>query len=133
MHKTIEKGVIYIMSKKVMIVDDSRVVQIQLQQVLADSEYEIITCCQSGEEAISQYNIVKPDVVTMDILMPGIDGLETARQILQAHPDAKILMVSSLAYDDTIEEAKQIGTKGFIYKPFNREQILKSMDDIFCE
>lgn len=121
------------MSKKVMVVDDSRILQFQLQQALSDSEYEIVTCCQSGEEALAMYSLVKPDLVTMDILMPGIDGLEAARQILQSDPEAKILMVSSLAYDDTINEAKEIGAKGFIYKPFNREQILKSMDDIFSE
>ena len=121
------------MSKKVMVVDDSRVVQFQLQQVLSNSEYEIVTCCQNGEEAIEQYNSFNPDIVTMDILMPGIDGLEAARQILQSHPDANILMISSLAYDDTITEAKQIGAKGFIYKPFNREQVLKSMNNIFSE
>lgn len=121
------------MSKKIMVVDDSRVVQLQLQKILSDSEYDVVSCCQSGEEAVNQYPLVKPDLVTMDILMPGIDGLEAARQILQSHPDANILMISSLAYDDTITEAKQIGAKGFIYKPFNREQVLKSMNNIFSE
>ncbi len=121
------------MSKKIMVVDDSRVVQLQLQKALSDSEYEVVSCCQSGEEAVNQYQLVKPDLVTMDILMPGMDGLEAARQILQLNPDAKILMVSSLAYDDTIKEAQEIGAKGFIYKPFDREQVLKSLNNIFSK
>lgn len=117
------------MSKKVMIVDDSRIVQLQLQKILAGTDYEVVACCQNGEDALEMYEVIQPDLVTMDILMPGIDGLETARLLLQAHPDARILMVSSLAYDDTINEANDIGAKGFVYKPFERDQIISSMQN----
>ena len=121
------------MGKKIMVVDDSRIVQLQLQRILSDTDYEVVACCQSGEEALSLYEQVHPDLVTMDILMPGMDGLETARTILQKHPEARILMVSSLAYDDTINEAKDIGAKGFVYKPFYPEQIVMSMQKAFSE
>ena len=121
------------MSKRVMVVDDSRIVQLQLKKILADTEYQIVAFCQSGEEALEKYSEVQPDLVTMDILMPGIDGLETARQLLKAHPHARILMVSSLAYDDTINEAHDVGVKGFVYKPFERSQILESMSHALCD
>lgn len=121
------------MSKKIMVVDDSRVAQLQLQKILSDSPYEVISCCQTGEEAVNEYEAVKPDLVTMDILMPGLDGLEAAKKILEADPEAKVLMISSLAYDDTIAEAKEIGTKGFIYKPFDRDQVLETINKIFSE
>ena len=119
------------MSKRVMVVDDSRIVQLQLKKILADTEYQIVAFCQSGEEALEKYSDVQPDLVTMDILMPGIDGLETARQLLKSYPNARILMVSSLAYDDTINEANDVGVKGFVYKPFERSQILESMSNVF--
>ncbi len=118
------------MSKRVMVVDDSRIVQLQLKRILADTEYQIVAFCQSGEEALEKYSEIQPDIVTMDILMPGIDGLETARQLLRDHPQARILMVSSLAYDDTINEANDVGVKGFVYKPFERNQILESMSNV---
>lgn len=121
------------MSKKVMVVDDSRIVQLQLQKILSDTEYEVVACCQSGEEALEQFDQVQPDLVTMDIIMPGMDGLEAARLILEAHPQARVLMVSSLAYDDTIDEADQIGASGFVYKPFDREAVLSSIRKIFVE
>lgn len=121
------------MSKKVMVVDDSRIVQLQLQKILSDTEYEVVACCQSGEEALEQFDQVQPDLVTMDIIMPGMDGLEAARLILEAHPQARVLMVSSLAYDDTIDEADQIGASGFVYKPFDREAVLSSIRKIFAE
>lgn len=115
------------MSKKILVVDDSRMAQLQLQKVLSDTDYQVVACCQSGEDALRMYDEVKPDLVTMDILMPGIDGLETARVLLKEHPDARVLMVSSLAYDDTINEASSIGAKGFVYKPFDRDQILNAI------
>lgn len=116
-----------------MIVDDSRVVELQMKRMLEDTDYEVVSYCQDGETAIAQYGEVQPDLVTMDIIMPGMDGLETARAILEEHPDAKIVMVSSLAYDDTIEEAKSIGTKTFIYKPFDREQMLSALNEVVSE
>ena len=121
------------MSKRIMVVDDSRIVQLQMQKILSDSDYQVVACCQSGEDALAEYDKVDPDLVTMDILMPGMDGLETARQLLQKHPEAKVLMVSSLAYDDTVDEAAHIGAKGFVYKPFEREQILETMDHAFAQ
>lgn len=120
------------MSKKIMIVDDSRIAQLQLQEILAGTDYEVTACCQSGEDALDQYDKVNPDLVTMDIVMPGMDGLDTARILLQTHPDALVLMVSSLAYDDTINEANRIGAKGFVYKPFDQEQILQALQTAFA-
>lgn len=82
---------------------------------------------------MEQYRVLKPDLITMDILMPGLDGLEAARKILEEDPDAKILMISSLAYDETIEESKNLGAKGFLYKPFEAEDVLQALDKIFAE
>ena len=113
------------MSKRIMVVDDSRLVRVQLGDVLKDTDYEIASYCRSGEEAIAQYGEVKPDLVTMDIIMQGMDGLDAAKIILKEHPDARIVMISSLAYDDTFEKAESIGAKGFVDKPFHREQLLK--------
>lgn len=113
------------MSKRIMAVDDSRLVRVQLEDTLKGTDYEIAAYCRSGEEAIAQYASVQPDLVTMDIIMPGMDGLDAAEAILKANPDARIVMVSSLAYDGTFERARAIGTRGFVDKPFHREQLLK--------
>lgn len=121
------------MKKRIMIVDDSRMLLFQLQKFLEDTEYEVVAYCQDGETAIAKYDELLPDLVTMDIIMPGIDGLEAARTILTAHPDAKIVMLSSLVYDDTIDEAKKIGTKAFIDKPFDREQVLATLREVLEE
>ncbi len=116
------------MSKRIMVVDDSRLVRVQLEDTLKGTDYEVAAYCRSGEEAIEQYAAVKPDLVTMDIIMQGMDGLDAAEIIIKNHPDARIVMVSSLAYDDTFERAKAIGAKGFIDKPFHQEQLLKAFE-----
>ena len=113
------------MAKRIMVVDDSRMIGMQMRNLLEDTDYEVAAYCRDGEEAIEQYGEVMPDLVTMDIIMPGMDGLETAQAILEEHPEARIVMVSSLAYDDTFEEAKAIGAKGFIDKPFEKERLLE--------
>ena len=118
------------MGKRIMVVDDSRMVALQMQNLLEGTDYEITAYCRNGDEAIAQYGQVLPDVVTMDIIMPGLDGLETAQAILEEHGDAKIIMVSSLAYDDTFDEARAIGAKGFVDKPFEKEQLLEALEKI---
>lgn len=113
------------MRRRIMMVDDSRLVRVQLEDVLKGTDYEVAAYCRSGEDAIEQYAVVQPDLVTMDIIMQGMDGLDAAEIILKNNPDARIVMISSLAYDDTFERAKAIGAKGFVDKPFHQEQLLR--------
>ena len=84
------------MKKRLMVVDDSRVMELQICKLLENSKYEVVAYCENGEEAIARYEEVQPDIVTMDIIMPGIDGLEAAQVLLEEHPEARIVMVSSL-------------------------------------
>ena len=112
------------MSKRIMVVDDSRLVRVQLEDTLKGTDYVVAAYCRSGEDAIEQYSSVKPDLVTRDIIMQGMDGLDAAEVILKNHPDARIVMISSLAYEDTFERAKAIGARGFIDKPFHQEQLI---------
>lgn len=121
------------MSKRIMVVDDSRLVKVQLGDVLEGTDYEIAAYCRSGEDAIAQYGKVKPDLVTMDIIMQGMDGLDASALILKEYPDAKIVMISSLAYEDTYEKAKAIGAKGFVDKPFHQEQLLRVFEEALSE
>ena len=117
------------MKIEVMIVDDSRVVYAEMKKMLADTDFEIVGFCRSGEEALSTYETVNPKVVTMDIVMPGMDGLDAAEEMLKRWPDARVVMVSSLAYGDTTERAREIGAKGFVFKPFDREALIAALHE----
>ena len=117
------------MAKRIMVVDDSRMIYLQMKNLLEGTGYEVAAYCRDGEEAVIEYEKLAPDLVTMDIIMPGMDGLDAAEIILKKHPDARIVMVSSLAYKDTFERAKAIGSKGFVDKPFHQEQLLKVFEE----
>ena len=115
------------MSRRIMVVDDSRRFRVQMEDALAGTEYEVAASCGSGEDAIDVFEQVRPDLVTMDIIMQGMDGLDAAEIILREHPEARIVMVSSLAYNDTISTAAAVGAKDFIFKPFDKEMLLDAL------
>ena len=94
---------------RILVVDDSRVVHEQMKKMLEGSEIEIVGFCRTGEEVIGQYEKLRPDLVTMDIIMPGIDGLEACKKLKEKWPEANIFMVSSMAYDDMIDGAVEAG------------------------
>jgi len=112
---------------RIMVVDDSRVVYAEMNKMLQDSEIEIAAFCRSGEEALEQYEAVNPELVTLDIVMPGMDGLETCKAMRERWPDCKIFMVSSMAYEDMIDDAAALGAKGFLFKPFTKESLLEGL------
>ena len=116
---------------RIMVVDDSRVAYAEMKMMLADSEMEIVAFCRSGEEALQCYGEVCPDLVTLDIVMPGMDGMETCAKLREKWPDAKICIVSSMAYDDMIQEAHRPGAKGFLFKPFTKEALLSDLRAMF--
>ena len=112
---------------RIMIVDDSRVIYAEMKRMLDGSDFEIAAYCKNGEEALEQYEQAAPDLVTMDIVMPGMDGLETCEELKKKWPEANIFMVSSMAYEDIIDQAVALGAKGFLFKPFTKETLLEGL------
>ena len=117
------------MKKQVMVVDDSRMMELQIRKLLEGSDFEVAAYCENGEDALARYEEIQPDAVTMDIIMPGIDGLETTQILLEEHPDARIVIISSLVYDDTINEAHDIGAKAFLYNPITQESLIQALTE----
>lgn len=116
------------MTKRLLVVDDSRFILEEIKHALKDSAYEIIGYAKDGEEALRLYEELSPDLVTLDIILPHIEGTEVAKIMLKRWPEAKILIVSSLAYDETIDEAKQAGVEHVLFKPFTKEGLLEKLD-----
>lgn len=121
------------MHKTIMVVDDSKFIYEEMKFFLDGTDFEITGYCKDGEGALECYEQTHPDVVTMDIVLPGIDGFEAASGILKKYPDAKIIVVSSLAYDDTIDRASSIGACGFIFKPIEKAPLIESLTHLFQE
>lgn len=116
------------MEKTILVVDDSPFAAQQIREVVEDKGYKIIACAKNGEEGIEMYKEFHPNFVILDIIMPGIDGLETAEILLKEDPHAKIMMLSSLCDSGTIEEVRSIGVKYLIPKPLDRDVLLATLE-----
>lgn len=116
------------MSTTIMVVDDSPFASNQIKDIVEDNGYEVIGYAKDGEEAIEFYKELKPDIVILDIIMPGLNGLETAEILKKQDPAVKILMLSSLCDAGTMEEVKSIGVKHLIPKPLEADVLLASLE-----
>lgn len=116
------------MSTTIMVVDDSPFASKRIKDIVEDNGYEVIGYAKDGEEAIELYKELKPDIVILDIIMPGLNGLETAEILKKQDPAVKILMLSSLCDAGTMEEVKSIGVKHLIPKPLEADVLLASLE-----
>ena len=116
------------MSTTIMVVDDSPFASKQIKDIVEYNGYEVIGYAKDGEEAIELYKELKPDIVILDIIMPGLNGLETAEILKKQDPAVKILMLSSLCDAGTMEEVKSIGVKHLIPKPLEADVLLASLE-----
>lgn len=112
--------------KSVMIVDDAAFMRLNLRNILKDS-YEIAGEAKNGQEAVEMYQELSPDIVTMDITMPVMDGLEAIRAIKAIDPDSKIIVCSAMGQQKMIIEAIEAGAKDFIVKPFKEERVIAAI------
>jgi two-component system chemotaxis response regulator CheY len=116
------------MSKKILIVDDATFIRTMVKDVLVPRGFEIAGEATNGNEAVTLYEKLKPDLVTMDITMKEKDGLEAAREILQRDPDARIIMVTALGQEKMLLDSFKIGVKDFVVKPFQPERIISAVE-----
>lgn len=114
--------------KKILIVDDAIFMRVYLKTILEKNGFEVIGEAANGLEAIEKYDSLKPDIVTMDVTMPEMNGLEAVKSIKKIDSNAKILMISAMGKESLLREAIINGAKGFIVKPFKEEYLIKAID-----
>jgi len=112
----------------IIVVDDSPFASKQIKDLVEENGYEVIGYAKSGEEGIKMYEELHPDIVILDIIMPGIDGIETAEILEKSDPDVTILMLSSLCDTGTLEEVRAIGVKYLIPKPWEDDVLLATLE-----
>ena len=111
------------MKRRVLIVDDAALMRRLIQETLRFDGWEIAGEASNGEEAVEKYRQLRPDAVTLDVLLPGGEGLSTLRQMLSIDPSAKVVVVSALNKTKLISEAIHAGADDFIVKPFMPQQL----------
>ncbi len=107
----------------IQIVDDSELTAKKLKQMLEKLGHHVIQVSSSGKVAIFDYSYVKPDVITMDITMPDMDGIEATRRLKEADKDVKIIMVSAVTEKDKVMDAIRAGAVGYVTKPIEIEKL----------
>ena len=115
------------MGFRVLIVDDAAFMRMMLRDILSKNGFEIVGEAENGKIAVQMYEELKPDVVTMDITMPEMDGIAAVKEIKTTYPDAKVVMVSAMGQQAMVIEAIRSGVADFIVKPFQPDRVLEAL------
>ena len=112
---------------EILIVDDASFMRGSLKYIVEGAGHNVVGMAKDGEEALELYRKLKPDVVTLDILMGGMDGLSALKAIMKENPGAKVIMVTALGQEEKQEEARKLGACGYIRKPFKQTEIVNEI------
>lgn len=113
--------------KKILVVDDAAFMRLSLKTSLEKNGYDVVGEAENGLKAIEMYKRLNPEIVTMDITMPDMDGIEALAQIMKYDPKAQVIMLSAMGQEVKIKEAVLLGAKGFIVKPFKEDYLIKAL------
>lgn len=114
----------------ILIVDDAAFMRMLLKDILTKAGYTVIAEAENGKEAVAKYKEHSPDLVTLDITMPEMNGIDAAREIKAADPNAKIIMCSAMGQQSMVIEAIQIGAADFIVKPFQPPRVIDAVKKV---
>lgn len=117
--------------KKILIVDDTAFMRLLLRQIIEKNGYEVVGEAENGQIAVEKYKELKPDLVTMDITMPVMDGIESLEHIKAYDPDAKVIMCTAIDEQERMIKAIELGAMEYFIKPFDAERISTMMKLIF--
>jgi two-component system chemotaxis response regulator CheY len=118
------------MGKRVLIVDDAAFMRMMIKDILAKNGFEIVGEAENGSQGVEMYKEHKPDLVTMDITMPEMDGIEAVKAIMAADKGAKVIMCSAMGQQSMVIDAIQAGAKDFIVKPFQPDRVLDAVNKV---
>lgn len=113
--------------KKVLIVDDAAFMRVSIKNMLTKNGFDVVGDAENGLVAIQRYVELKPDIVTLDITMPEMDGLGALREIMKINPKANVIMVSAMGQEGMVRDAVVSGAKGFIVKPFKEDALISAL------
>ncbi len=119
--------------KKVLVVDDSSFMRTSLKGILENLGYTVVGTAENGIEAVAKFRDLKPDVVTLDIIMPQMGGLQGLRLLKSVNPNAVVVMVSSMADRDSVTECVKAGAAHYLLKPFDQTKVAEVMKQITDE
>jgi two-component system chemotaxis response regulator CheY len=114
---------------RVLIVDDAGFMRMMLRKIIVVAGHEVVAEAADGETAVTAYKEVKPDLTTLDITMPGKDGITVLREILEFDPHARVVMCSALGQQAKVVESIKLGAKDFVVKPFEADAVRLAIEN----
>ncbi|PDO11246.1 MAG: two-component system response regulator [Candidatus Reconcilbacillus cellulovorans] len=115
------------MANRILVVDDAAFMRMMIKDILTKNGYQVVGEAQDGYQAIEKYKELRPDLVTMDITMPEMDGITALREIRKIDPSAKVIMCSAMGQQAMVIDAIQAGAKDFIVKPFQADRVIEAV------
>ncbi|WP_062197865.1 response regulator [Massilibacterium senegalense] len=115
------------MANRILVVDDAAFMRMMIKDILEKNGFEVVGEAENGAQAVEKYKESTPDLVTMDITMPEMDGITALKEIRNINPDAKIIMCSAMGQQAMVIDAIQAGAKDFIVKPFQADRVLEAI------
>ncbi|QQE80816.1 response regulator [Alicyclobacillus sp. SO9] len=115
------------MGNRVLIVDDAAFMRMMIKDIFTKNGYEVVAEAADGKQAVEKYQEVRPDLVTLDITMPEMDGIEALKKIREADVNARIIMCSAMGQQAMVIDAIQAGAKDFIVKPFQADRVIEAV------
>ena len=117
------------MTLKILVVDDSRIMVKMMSALLTKLGYQVVGTAENGQIAMNEYAQLLPDVVTMDISMPEMDGIEASKFILGRFPDARIVMVTAMGQQQLVLNAMKMGVAGYVLKPIDEKKLATAINN----
>ncbi len=118
------------MAQTVLICDDAIFMRTMIGDILTQAGFQIVGEAETGLQAVEKYRALKPDLVTMDIVMPDMGGIDAVREIIKEDPGAKVLMCSAMGQQALVIEAIQAGARDFVVKPFQPSRVLEAVQRV---
>jgi two-component system chemotaxis response regulator CheY len=118
------------MGKRVLIVDDAAFMRMMIKDILSKNGFEVVGEAENGLQGLEMFKEHKPDLVTMDITMPEMDGIVAVREIMKVDKAAKVIMCSAMGQQSMVIDAIQAGAKDFIVKPFQPDRVLEAVNKV---
>ncbi|KYD09414.1 response regulator [Caldibacillus debilis] len=115
------------MAYRILVVDDAAFMRMMIKDILVKNGYQVVGEAADGKQAVEKYKELQPDLVTMDITMPEMDGIAALKEIRSFDPDAKVVMCSAMGQQAMVIDAIQAGAKDFIVKPFQADRVLEAI------
>ncbi|WP_054958678.1 response regulator [Paenibacillus dakarensis] len=116
------------MANRILIVDDAAFMRMMIRDILTKNGFEVVGEAQDGAQAIEKFKEVRPDLITMDITMPEMDGIAALKEIKKVDPNAKVIMCSAMGQQAMVIDAIQAGAKDFIVKPFQSDRVIEAIN-----